>query len=145
MPRIPFGFVALALMLAVGIGVVVGANAFATAARQTAVAPITPPARIHAAPLAGTSRPTMIVTYRQVVANLAAAEERHDFAAQARFESQLDELMTPAVIGKIYQERERLLAALAASDRDSHAALITREIAKLCGPAAVKAQLTFCN
>jgi len=37
------------------------------------------------------------------------------------------------------------MAALGSANRDSHAALITREIAKLCGPAAVKAQLDFCN
>ena len=142
MPRVPLAFVAVALLLAIGVGVVVGARAFATTA--PVIADTSAPVKHHS----GTPpapRVAPMTEYRQVVANLAAAEARHDFAAQHRFESQLDKLLTPQLIGTIYQQREQLLAALAESDRDSHAALITRELGKLCGAAAVKAQLAFCN
>jgi hypothetical protein len=141
MPRIPLAFVAVALLLAVGIGVVVGARAFATTA--PVVAEKSAPVKHHS----GTPAPRIasMANYRQLVANLAAAEQSNDFVAQTRFEAQLDKMLTPALIGKIYQEREQLMAALAAADRDSHAALITREIRGLCGAEAVKAELVFCN
>ena len=141
MPRIPLAFVVVALLLSVGVGVFVGARAFATS--TAVVADTSAPVKHHSGTPAARVAP--MADYRQLVANLAAAEQRHDFAAKARFESQLDKALTPALIGKIYQERERLMAALAAADRDSHAALITRELRGLCGAEAVKAELEFCN
>jgi hypothetical protein len=145
MPRVR-AFVAVALLLVIGVGVGVGARAIATTA--PAVAETTTPVKHHAGWPATRVAPAAVApmtSYRQLVANLAAAEARHDYAAQARFQGQLDEALTPALIGKIYQERERLMAALAAADRDSHAALITRELRDLCGATAVKAELEFCN
>ena len=145
MPRIPLAFVALALLIAVGAGAFVGARAFST---TTPVAETTTPVKHHSGWPTTRVAPAVVApmaTYRQLVANLAAAEARHDFAAESRFQTQLDQMLTPSLIGKIYQERERLMAALAASDRDSHAALITRELRGLCGATAVKAELEFCN
>jgi hypothetical protein len=143
MPRIPLAFVVVALLLAVGAGAILGARAFSTTA--PAVADTSAPVKHHSGTPAAAARATTIGDYRQLVANLAAAEQRHDFAAKARFEGQLDKMLTPALIGKVYQERQRLLAALAATGRDSHAALITRELQGLCGASAVKAELEFCN
>ena len=141
MPRIPLAFVAVALLIAVGVGAFIGARAFATTA--PVVADTSAPVTRHAGgPPAGVAP---MANYRQVVANLAAAERTYDFAARSRFEAQLDQMLTPTLIGEIYQERERLMAALAAADRDSHAALIVREIRGLCGAEAVKAELAFCN
>jgi len=144
MPRIPLWFVALALVLAVVAGVAAGSAIARSAAPN--VADTSAPVRHHAA-FSGAvgARPTTIVQYRQLVANLSAAEARHDAAGAFRFESQLDQLLTPEAMGTIYAEHARLMAALGSANRDSHAALITREIAKLCGPASVKAQLDFCN
>jgi len=137
------GFVVMALALAIAVGVALGA-AYARSNAQPAAA-TTPIVRHHNVfPPAAAKAPT-ISDYRTLVANLAAAEDRHDFQAQFRFGNQLDRILTPGMIGYVYQEHARLVAALGATDRDSHAALITREIAKLCGPAAVKAQLDFCN
>lgn len=142
MPRIPMWFVALALLVAISVGAIAGA-AMARSTAQPAAA-TTPIVRHHNVFPTRATAPT-VGDYRSVVANLAAAEEQHDFAAQYRFRQQLDRVLTPGMIGYIYKEHARLVAALGASERDSHAALITREIAKLCGPAAVKAQLDFCN
>ena len=49
-----------------------------------------------------------MVRYRQVVANLAAAMQRHDFAAQYLIGRQLDAVLTPAVIGAVYKEHSQL-------------------------------------
>ena len=97
------------------------------------------------APGALAPKPAPIVRYRQIVANLAAAEAHHDVPAIARFRGQLDDVLTPALIGTVYQEHERLMAAIAADGRDSHAALLVRQLQALCGPASVKAQLEFCK
>ena len=141
MPRIPLWFVVLALMIAVVAGVAAG-SAIARSAAPT-VADTSAPVRHHN--IFPAAKAPTITDYRSLVANLAAAEERHDSQAAYRFGNQLDRILTPGMIGYVYQEHARLVAALGSSDRDSHAALITREIAKLCGPAAVKAQLDFCN
>ena len=141
MPRMPMWFVALALLVAVSVGAIAGA-AMARSTAQPAPASTGIVRHHNAFPAA--NAPT-IGDYRALVANLAAAEERHDYEAQYRFGQQLDRILTPGMIGYVYQKHAELVAALGKSDRDSHAALITREIAKLCGPAAVKAQLVFCN
>jgi hypothetical protein len=146
LPRVPLGFVAIAIALAVGIGAVVGANVVRTSPQQPAVAQTTTPVKHHPGTPAG--KPAPMVAYRQVVANLAAAEARHDFAAKYRFEQQLDKLLTPAVIGTIYQQRNQLRADLetASEYHDSHAqAMFSYRLGKLCGAAAVRAKLDFCN
>ena len=145
MPRIPLWFVVLALMLAVVAGIAAG-SAIARSAAAPNVADTSAPVRHHAAFTGAVgAQPTTIVRYRQLVTSLSAAEANHDAAGAYRFESQLDQLLTPQAMGTVYAEHARLMAALGSANRDSHAALITREIAKLCGPAAVKAQLDFCN
>jgi hypothetical protein len=146
LPRVPLGFVAIAVALAIGIGVAVGANVVRTSPQQPAVAQTTTSVKHHPGTPAG--KPAPMVAYRQVVSNLAAAEARHDFAAKYRFEQQLDKLLTPAVIGTIYQQRDRLRDDLqtAIEFHDTHAqAMFNNQLSKLCGAAAVRAKLDFCN
>ena len=145
MPRLPLGLVALVVALAVGIGVAVGANAFATTHQAPAVT--TSQVKHHAAtpPGALAAKPSPMIRYRQLVANLAAAEDRGDGQAIARYRNELGTLLTPALIGTIYQQHERLMAALAVTGHDSHAALITKQLMALCGADTVRAQLAFCN
>ena len=83
--------------------------------------------------------------YRELVADLAAAEDQAAYREQAIFRGQLDSLLTPQLIGQIYQEHARLLAARAATPRDSHAGRLTVQLMALCGSDAVKARLTFCK
>jgi hypothetical protein len=146
-PRLSLVVVILALVVAglagAALGAVIAANRTAAAVPPVAT---TPSVKHHSAtpPVTATSR---LVEYRQIVANVAAAEQRHDYAAKARYASQLDEMMTPQMIGAIYQERARLLAGLEVSveRRDTHSrALIARQIRSLCADTA-KAQLDFCN
>jgi hypothetical protein len=141
MPRMPMWFVALALLVAVVVGAIAGAAMVRSTAQPAAAT--TPIVRHHSV-FPAAKAPT-IGDYRALVANLAAAEDRHDFQAQYRFKQQLDRILTPGMIGYVYEKHAQLVAALGSADRDSHAALISREIAELCGPAAVKAQLEFCN
>jgi hypothetical protein len=145
LPRVPFGLVALALVFAVGIGTAIGANAF----RPTAApAPLEAGNNIkhHSAfPAAPAARSSAMAEYRQIVANLAAAEERHDYAALAGFRKQLDRVLTSEVVGALYLKHERLSAQLAASGRDARAATIARELQTMCDAKAVKAKLDFCN
>ena len=146
-PRLPLGLVALVVVLAIGAGAFVGAMAVAN---RTASAPsvATTTVKHHSAvPPAATST-TQMARYREVVASLAAAVQRHDYERQYLLGRQLDAVLTPAVIGTIYQERTRLAASLeAAVERhDTHSrALISRQLANICGPAAVKSRLDFCN
>jgi hypothetical protein len=150
LPRIPLGFVMLVVALAVIVGVAIGANAFAKASLSTtATNPTAAQAAARHQPLPGTAAlAPALASYRQIAANLAAAEERHDFAAQFRFSRQLDGALTPAVLGALYTEHAQLVANLEASveRHDTHSrALISSQLSQLCGPAAVKAQLDFCN
>ena len=143
-------FVAMVLVVGLVAGVAIGALAVRATTAEAVVADVgVTTSQPRVGPMAGTRAPAAAVepmaNYARIVAGLSAAESRHDFAAKARFESQLESALTAETIGLIYQKHERLMAALADADRDSHAALITRELAKLCGPAAVKAQLDFCN
>ena len=147
MPRVSVGIAALAVVVAVGIGAIVGANALAARATVTGPA-VTTAVKHHTATPPVASAATLMATYHGVVSDLAAAEERHDFAAEYRFRTQLDRILTAPMIGTIYQERARLAASLetAAENHDSHnRALISRQLANLCGPEAVKEKLEFCN
>jgi len=146
-PRMSLVIVVLALVAAAIVGAAVGAAIVAnrtTATTAAVTTPVkhhtaTPPGAIAAKQLAPMAR------YRQLVANLAAAEDQGAYREQAIFRGQLDSLLTPALIGQIYQEHARLLEARAATPHDSHAGLITRQLMALCGPEAVKARLTFCK
>jgi hypothetical protein len=116
---------------------------------QPQVGPMAPKAAaaaaVRAEAAAAAAAEASFANYSRIVAGISVAESRHDFAAKARFTSQLDAALTPQTIGLVYQEHERLVQALASADRDSLAAMITRDIAALCGPATVKASLSFCN
>ena len=113
-----FAAVALSLGLVAGLGI--GALAFRPA---TATGPMAAPAAItHTThPRVGPMAPkatiaasaTVLANYTQVVANLKAAESRHDFAAKARFERELTATLTAEAIGLVYQERTHLLESLA--------------------------------
>jgi hypothetical protein len=144
---------AIALTFGLVAGIAVGALALrpATASTQAAapaaVAPTTHQAKVG--PMANSAAaPDALASYRQVVAGLQAAESRHDFAAKYRFERQLRATLTADVIGSVYQERSRLLKSLASAAANGGGYIewrIAQDLRALCGPAAVKAQLDFCN
>ncbi|MFL5769648.1 MAG: hypothetical protein ACJ765_06175 [Chloroflexota bacterium] len=150
LPRVPFGLVLLGLALAVMLGAVVGAKVIASPS-QAVIAnnPTSADSAARHAPVTQAAAAASTMDgYRLIVANIAAAEKRHDFAAQHQFVEELDRALTPAVIGGIYIERAELVASLetAVENHDSHGrAVISRQLAKLCGPAPVKARVDFCN
>jgi hypothetical protein len=148
----PFAAVALSVGLLAGIAV--GALALRPAASAgQAVAPVAPTThQPRVGPQA--ARPAAVIpaarvmeNYARVVSNIAAAESRHDFAAKFRFERQLRATLTPQAIGLVYQERSRLLESMAEARATGNGYAIWRigqDLDGLCGPASVKAQLTFC-
>ena len=145
--RPPWAVVALALTILLAIALAVSAilASRASTGAGTSVSPITPPARIHASPAKSTAP---MAAYRDVVADLKAAESRHDFAAQARFGNELKAILTTQTIGLIRQEHARLESYLATAraHHEYHAAsMINQRISALCGPKTVRAQLDFCN
>jgi hypothetical protein len=149
----PFAAVALSVGLLAGIAV--GALALRPAAASPAVPPAAVGPTIHQ-PRVGpqAARPAAVIpaarvmeNYARVVSNIAAAESRHDFAAKFRFERQLRATLTPQAIGLVYQERSRLLESMAEARANGNGYAIWRigqDLDGLCGPASVKAQLTFC-
>jgi hypothetical protein len=147
-PRLPLGLVALVVVLAIGAGAFVGAMAItnrAAPAQSTATSTVKHHPAVPSGALAATAQ---VAQYRQIVAGLAVAVNRHDYAQQYLLGRQLDATLTPAVIGAIYQEHARLAASLeiAYERHDTHArSLISRQLASICGPAAVKSRLAFCN
>ena len=89
-----------------------------------------------------------LAAYRNLVANIQTAESNHDRRALIRFGSQMHALLTAETIGSIYLEREQLQSdlAVAKAQGDHHAAaLISTQLAKLCGTKASQAYLEFCN
>lgn len=148
-PKMPGAFMAAALAVGLAVGVAVGATMTARTATQASntAQVTTPPARTHSARTPALALAPM-TAYRQLVANIRAAESRHDFAMQHRFGTQLKAMLTAETIGTIYQDRARLLAGLetATANRDYHAASrFSRQLAAICGTKTVKAQLDFCN
>jgi hypothetical protein len=137
---------------ALAVGAVAGTESVKPAIGMTTyqpqVGPMAPKAAaaaaVRAEAAAAAAAEASFANYSRIVAGISVAESRHDFATKARFESQLEAALTAETIGLIYQEHARLEQALANADRDSLAALITRDLAALCGPAAVKASLSFC-
>jgi len=111
---------------------------------QPRVASMAPRAAAAAAARAEAS----LANYASVVAGISVAESRHDFAAKARFSSELEAALTPQTIGLVYQEHARLQLALdeAKATGNGYAMFrITQDLDALCGPAAVKASLSFCK
>ena len=146
-------FVAMVLVVGLVAGVAIGALAVRAATTTEASSPAisVTTSQPQVGPMAGTRAPAAAVdpmtNYARVVAGLSVAESRHDFAAKAQFESQLDAALTAETIGVIYQEHSRLQLALdeALATGNGYAMFrITQELEGLCGPAAVKASLSFC-
>ena len=146
-PRLPMGLVALVVVLAIGAGAFVGALAIARPASAPSVA--TAPVKHHSAvPPAAAVAARQMANYKQLVANLVAARNAHDFRSIYRIDRALDAALTPAVIGMVYQEHARLAANLeAAYERHDmrQQALISRQVQALCGAPDVMSRLAFCN
>lgn len=150
-PRLSFVLGAMiALLLAALLGAAVGAAISANRA-STVITPAAAaaPANLHPAPPippgALAAKPAPMVRYRGLVADLAAAEARHDVRGIALYRHQLDAVLTPALIGTVYREHQRVMVEIALAERDSHAALLVRQLQSICGPASVKAVLEFCK
>jgi hypothetical protein len=147
-PRLPLGLVALVVVLAIGAGAFVGAMAITNRAAPAPSAATSTVKHHTAVPPGALAATNQVARYREVVASLGAAVQRHDYERQYLLGRQLDAMLTPAVIGAIYKEHARLAASLetAAEKHDTHSrALISRQLASICGPAAVKSRLSFCN
>jgi hypothetical protein len=149
LPRAPLGLVALVVVLAIGTGAFIGAMALSNrAAPAPAQAVVTTPKHHSAVPPAAAAATSQMASYKQLVANLAAARMAHDFKSVYRIDRALDAALTPAVIGMVYQEHARLTANLeAAYERhDMRAqALISGQVQALCGQPDVQSRLKFCN
>ena len=154
-PRLSFLVGAMiALLLAALVGAAVGAAISANRAATviTPAAGAVAPADLHPAPpippgalAAKAAKAAPMVRYRGLVADLAAAEARHDVRGIALYRHQLDAVLTPALIGTVYREHQRVMVEIALAERDSHAALLVRQLQSICGPASVKAVLEFCK
>jgi hypothetical protein len=149
----PIGAIALTVGLVAGLAVGALALRPASASQAAAPAAVAPTTyQPHVGPMAGTPKAAApaakaMANYTRVVANLQAADTRHDFAARYRFERQLRATLTPTTIGLVYQERSRLLESLAMARANGNGYAIWRigqDLNALCGPAAVKSQLSFC-
>ena len=147
-------FVAVLLIVSLVAGVAIGALAVRAATTAQAVVPDVGVSMIQprVGPMAGTRAPAVaadpMTNYARVVAGISVAESRHDYAAKSRFESQLDSALTAETIGLIYQEQARLQLALEEAQANGSGYgiyRITQALNGLCGPAAVKASLSFCN
>lgn len=139
---------AIALIVGLGFGLAVGANLGAAGTRTAPGNAVSGPPTALASRTHAAAAPAPMASYRQLVANLKAAESRHDYAAQARFSSELSKMLTAQTIGSVYQARTQLLASLATAKahHDYHAAArINLRLAGLCGSKTVKAKLDFCN
>ena len=106
------------------------------------------PDAADAAKAANAATASGIAAYRNLVANIQVAESNHDRRALIRFGSQMHALLTAETIGSIYLAREQLQSdlAVAKAQNDHRAvAMISNQLAKLCGTKASKAYLEFCN
>jgi hypothetical protein len=149
----PMAGTAMALVLGLVIGMAASSMMTARSATQTVItaAPVTPAARTHAAaPRAATGVAPVapMAAYRQLVADLKAAERGHDYSLRYALADQMSRMLTAQMIGSIYVEHARLVSGLAAAkaNREYHAASrYSQQLAALCGSETVKAQLDFCN
>ena len=145
-------FVAMVLVVGLVAGVAIGALAVRAAPTQGVVPDAgTSMIQPRVGPMAGPRTPAAAVdpmaNYARVLAGISVAESRHDFASKARFQSQLEAALTAETIGLVYQEQARLQKALeeAQATGNGYAIFrITQDLNGLCGPAAVKASLSFC-
>jgi len=106
------------------------------------------PDAADAAKAAAAATTSGLAAYRSLVANIQTAENNHDRRALIRFGSQMHALLTAETIGSIYLEREQLQSdlAVAKAQGDHRAvAMISNQLAKLCGTKASQAYLEFCN
>ena len=97
--------------------------------------------------MAGTRAPAVAVdpmtNYARVLAGISVAESRHDFASKARPEPARSR-PDPETIGLIYQEQAPRRSQAQATGNGYAIFRITQDMNGLCGPAAVKASLSFC-
>ena len=147
-PRLPLGLVALVVVLAIGADAFVGAMAITNHAAPAPLAATSTVKHHSAVPPAAAAATRQMASYKQLVANLAAARMAHDFKSVYRIDRALDAALTPAMIGMVYLEHARLAANLeAAYERhDLRAqALISGQVQAICGWPDVQSRLKFCN
>ena len=147
-PRLPLGLVALVVVLAIGAGAFVGAMAITNRAAPAPSAATSTVKHHSAVPPVVAATASQMASYKQLVANLAAARNAHDFKSVYRIDRALDAALTPAMIGLVYQEHARLAANLeAAYERHDvpQQAQISRQVQALCGQPDVQSRLRFCN
>ena len=141
----------MALVVAMAAGVFLGAVGMRPAAVPAAPAQVPAvhgPDAADAAKAAAAATTSGLAAYRSLVANIQTAESNHDRRALIRFGSQMHALLTAETIGSIYLEREQLQSdlAVAKAQGDHRAvAMISNQLAKLCGTKASQAYLEFCN
>lgn len=134
-----------ALVIGMAAGVFLGAVGM-----RPAIVPAVP-AQVPVAhgPAAGQAATTNgLAAYRSLVANIQVAENNHDRRALIRFGSQMHALLTAETIGSIYLDRAQLKSdlAVAKAQGDNRAvAMISNQLANLCGTKASQAYLDFCN
>ena len=150
-PQGPIAGMALAAGLAAGVLLgAIGMRPAAVPAAPAQVPAVHGPDAADAAKAATAAAATTsgLAAYRSLVANIQTAENNHDRRALIRFGSQMHALLTAETIGSIYLEREQLQSdlAVAKAQADHRAvAMISNQLAKLCGTKASQAYLEFCN
>jgi len=88
------------------------------------------------------------LAYRQTVANLAAAVERHDTASMARFRQALADQSTSTIVAAIHDDYARLVANIAAAEArgDAHMLAVLRsQLAELCPAVDAGFSPSFCH
>ena len=134
----------MAGLLAAAVGIAIVSVVIATAPRAAQQ----PANQGTTAGAGGAQDATAYVAYRQSVAGLTAALNRHDWTSVARFRAQLDDSLTPAAIQAIYAARQQLQANLSAAEARHDArmvAVIKQELGSLCPPVTTPSALSFCN
>jgi hypothetical protein len=148
-PQGPIAGMALAAGLAAGVLLgAIGMRPAAVPAAPAQVPAVHGPDAADAAKAANAATASGLAAYHNLVANIQTAEGNHDRRALIRFGSQMHALLTAETIGSIYLEREQLQSdlAVAKAQGDHRAvAMISNQLAKLCGTKASQAYLEFCN
>ena len=94
------------------------------------------------------TEPDAYLAYRQTLANLDAAVERHDTASMARFRQALADQSTSTVMTAIHEDYARLLANIAAAEdrHDAHMLAVLRsQLSDLCPAVDAGFSLSFCH
>jgi hypothetical protein len=151
-PQGPIAGMALAVGLAAGVLLgAIGMRPAAVPAAPAQVPAVHGPDAADAAKAANAANAATIsglAAYHNLVANIQTAESNHDRRALIRFGNQMHALLTAETIGSIYLEREQMQSdlAVAKAQGDHRAvAMISNQLAKLCGTKASQAYLEFCN